>query len=324
MKKTFLSIAASCLLFSNLIAQENNVSDEKNTAPLVKIGSDGIRLNVDKLTNVDVKNDDVKVIKVNEFKDTETKKSDMTLETTDSDSIAVIKNNNPVANDKNLIILTDTGSAVAEQTQADIIQLQEQIDKQSNEIMILKEAVAKLILEMQELKDRGVNIYIPETSLKEIDGKLSKRVEPISEGAFKEITNIFSNIGSDIKKVSKLLDESKTSKITLEEINKKIEDSFVVSDKNQINDMVFNGFGDYNNIETFYGNSFESPKTFKVNMKSGIAVYNKPAIDGKKIERLELGTAFVADKYTDFGWVKIENGGWVKGYELKPAFTSIR
>lgn len=324
MKKTVLSIAVSCLLFSNLIAQENNVSDEKNTAPLVRIGADGIRLNVDKFTNVDVKNDDIKAIKVNEFKDTETKKSDLTPETTDSDSIAVIKNNNPVANDKNLIILTNTGSAVAEQTQADIIQLQEQIDKQSNEIMILKEAVAKLILEMQELKDRGVNIYVPETSLKEIDSKLSKRVEPISEGAFKEIINILSGIGNDIKKVSNLLDESKTPKITLEEINKKIENSFVVSDKNQVNDMVFNGFGDYSNIETFYGNSFESPRTFKVNMKNGIAIYSKPAINGKKIERLGFGIAFVADKYTDFGWVKIENGGWVKGYELKPAFTSIR
>lgn len=308
MKKTVLSIVASCLLFSNLIAQEDNVSDEKNTAPLVRIGSDGISLNMDKFTKINNQDNNPK-------EDVGAIENDITPKVADESLVKTI------TNDKSLEAATNAKVAAA---QANIVQLQSQIDKQNNEIMILKEAVAKLILEMQELKDKGVNIYVPETSLKEIDSKLSKRVEPLDANAFKEITNIFSKIGSDIKKVAKLLDENKTPKITLEEINKKIEDSFVVSDKNQVNDMVFGGFGNYSNIEAFYGHSFESPRTFKVNMKNGIAIYSKPAINGKKIERLGFGTTFVADKYTDFGWVKIENGGWVKGYELKPAFTSIR
>ncbi len=64
---------------------------------------------------------------------------------------------------------------------------------------------------------------------------------------------------------------------------------------------------------------FKELKTFKTQYE--IPTYKYPAVNSEILEkRLKTNEEFKADMYTKFGWVHIENGGWVKGYALSPRF----
>lgn len=58
-------------------------------------------------------------------------------------------------------------------------------------------------------------------------------------------------------------------------------------------------------------------KEFKI-LTSNVLVYEYPYTESSSIGELKRGEKFIGDMYTAGGWVHNKNGGWLKGYLLKP------
>lgn len=161
-----------------------------------------------------------------------------------------------------------------------------------SELKNIKKAVAKLILEQnssssltKEFKELSIKV----NKLEESDIKMSEELKLIQDDLnhFKDskifMLNKENNNNLNVKKV--IENNYKVKKYTQEELNYSF---FKIQDKE-----------------------------FMVQNKHAL-FFKNPVLGEKSIDKKLQGESFIADMYTEAGWVHAKNYGWVKGYLLFP------
>lgn len=182
----------------------------------------------------------------------------------------------------------------------------ESLQKQCDDINVLKIAVAKLIKNMNNSNNQELNVNIKilmekvDTLSKEND-KLHKKdalnqaeIAKLKE-AMKKLQGMSNNFKAPVAPKSELKCESDKKDCITKTIR--------VVDKKTIK-------------HSYYKMSPE--KEFKVSRENFTYVYEYPVLGEKKLSKLMKGDKFIADKYTAAGWVHAKGKGWVKGYVLSP------
>ena len=64
-------------------------------------------------------------------------------------------------------------------------------------------------------------------------------------------------------------------------------------------------------------------KEYKINTKK-LNIYSTPNEESITEVELNRGEKILAEKFTKEGWIKIKDGGWVKGYLLYPIYLPTK
>lgn len=159
-----------------------------------------------------------------------------------------------------------------------------------NELKNLKKAVAKLILEQSEKGTKTMELDSISNKIKNLEEADTRFNLQLME--IKNMINGFKD--SKIFMLNKHAAESKPSKIENEYVSKK-----------------------YTQEELNFSFMKIQEKEFTVQSNS-VYFYKNPVLGEKALSKKLQGESFIADMYTNAGWVHAKDHGWVKGYFLLP------